>query len=305
MNSLELWIPITLAAAFLQNLRSALQKHLKASLSTSGATFSRFAFAAPLAMLYVFVLSSLGDYALPTPPGAFFGYMMIGGVGQILGTALLVSLFAFRNFAVGTTFSKTETVQTAIFGLLILGDHLTLMAALAILISFAGVFAISSARAPRGIRGMLASLADRMALIGIGSGACFAISAVSYRAASLSLGGDGFLMQAAFTLAAVTIFQTLLMAVYMRWREPGQITAVLRSWRVSSLVGLAGMLASAGWFTAMTIQNAAYVRALGQVELIFTFAASYFVFRERSNRLELIGIGLVIAGIVVLLLGAD
>ena len=111
-------------------------------------------------------------------------------------------------------------------------------------------------------------------------------------------------MQAAFTLAAVTTFQTVLMALYMRWREPGQITAVLRSWRVSSLVGLTGMLASAGWFTAMTIQNAAYVRALGQIELIFTFAFSYFMFGERSNRLELIGIVLVTFGILVLLVGS-
>ena len=109
-------------------------------------------------------------------------------------------------------------------------------------------------------------------------------------------------MQAGFTLAAVTLFQTALMAIYMQKYEPGQIAKVLKSWRVSALVGLAGMLASVGWFTAMTIQNAAYVRALGQVELIFTFAASYFIFGERSNRLELIGIGLISAGILVLLL---
>lgn len=299
---MELWIPITLAAAFLQNLRSALQKHLKGRLSTSGATFSRFAYAAPLAILYTTLLSTLGGLALPAPNGAFLGYMAVGGVGQILATALLVYLFSFRNFAVGTTFSKTETIQTAIFGFFILGDRLTFSALIAILISLAGVFAISSARAAKGLRGLIGSLTDRTTLIGIASGACFGISAVSYRAASLSLSGEGFLMQAAFTLAAVTTFQTIVMAVYMRFREPGQITAVLRSWRVSSLVGLTGMLASAGWFTAMTIQNAAYVRALGQVELLFTFAASYFVFGERSNRLELIGIVLVTVGILVLLM---
>jgi drug/metabolite transporter (DMT)-like permease len=299
---LDLWIPITIAAAFLQNLRSALQKHLKASLSTSGATFSRFAYAAPLALLYVILLSILGGFALPRPHPSFLGYIIIGGVGQILATALLVYLFSFRNFAVGTTFSKTETVQTALFGFLILGDRMSILAAAAILISLAGIFAISAARAPRGLRGLIGSLMERTALIGMASGALFGISAVSYRAASLSLGGDGFLMQAAFTLASVTVLQTLLMTLYLYVREPGQITAVLRSWRVSSLVGLAGMLASAGWFTAMTIQNAAYVRALGQIELIFTFAASYFVFSERSNRLELLGIALVTAGILVLLL---
>ena len=92
------------------------------------------------------------------------------------------------------------------------------------------------------------------------------------------------------------------MSLYMRLREPGQLRAVMRSWRVSAWVSLAGMLASACWFTAMTIQNAAYVRALGQVELLFTFAAAHFFFRERSNALELAGIGLVVAGILILLL---
>jgi drug/metabolite transporter (DMT)-like permease len=299
---LELWVPITIAAAFLQNLRSALQKHLKARLSTTGATFARFAYAAPLALLYAVVLARVFGFPVPHPTPTFLVYATVGGLAQITATALLVALFSFRNFAVGTTYSKTETVQTALFGTLILGEALSLGATLAILISLAGVMAISVARTDIGWRTLLFGWTEKTALIGIASGAFFGISAVSYRAAALSLGGEGFLMQAAFTLACVTLFQTLVMAIYMRLREPGQLTAVWRSWRVSGLVGLSGMLASACWFTAMTIQNAAYVRALGQIELLFTFAAGHFFFRERSNGLELTGIGLVIAGILILLL---
>jgi drug/metabolite transporter (DMT)-like permease len=152
------------------------------------------------------------------------------------------------------------------------------------------------------VRNLLTSLTEKSALIGIASGAFFGISAVSYRGASLSLGGEGFLMQAAFTLACVTVFQTLVMAIYMRLREPGQITRVLQAWKVAGWVGLSGMMGSAGWFTAMTIQNAAYVRALGQIELVFTFASSYFFFHERTRPMELVGIGLVIGGILILLL---
>jgi drug/metabolite transporter (DMT)-like permease len=161
---------------------------------------------------------------------------------------------------------------------------------------------ISVARTDLSFFRLLTGWVERPALIGIATCACFGISAVCYRGASLSLGGQGFLMQAAFTLASVTLFQTLVMALYMRLREPGQLTAVMKSWRVSAWVSLAGMLASACWFTAMTIQNAAYVRALGQVELLFTFAAGYLFFRERANALELIGIGLVAGGILLLLL---
>ena len=117
-----------------------------------------------------------------------------------------------------------------------------------------------------------------------------------------SLGDHGFLIRAAYTLACVTVFQTLVMALFMRAREPGQVTAVLRSWRVAAWAGVTGMVASAGWFTAMTIQNAAYVRALGQIELVFTFAASILFFHERPNATEVAGIVLVIAGILVLVL---
>lgn len=299
---MELWVPITIFAAFCQNLRSALQRYLKGRLSTSGATFSRFFYAAPLAALYAVGLAAGAGFPVPQPNLAFVLYALVGGLSQILATALLLYLFGFRNFVVGTTYSKTETVQTAIFGIVILGDPLGLGAALAILVSLVGVMAISVARTDIALASLLGSLTGKAALIGIASGAFFGISAVSYRGASLSLGGDGFLMQAAFTLACVTVFQTLVMAVYMRLREPGEITRVIQAWRVAALVGLSGMLGSAGWFTAMTIQNAAHVRALGQIELLFTFAASHFFFHERTNRIELFGIALVVGGILILLL---
>ncbi|MEM1045187.1 MAG: DMT family transporter [Pseudomonadota bacterium] len=301
---MELWVPITVLAAFMQNARSGLQKHLKASLSTSGATFSRFVFAAPLAALYLGSLIAFAGYDLPGWTGSFVLFAMLGGLSQIAATALLVSIFSFRNFAVGTTFSKTETVQTAMFGLVILGERVSTGALVGIAVSLVGVVLISlkpdEAADKRSPVQHLARWLDRAALTGMLSGAFFGISAVSYRAASLSLESGDFIIRAAMTLAFVTVFQTVVMAIVMRMREPGQIRAVFAAWRVSSVVGLTGMLASALWFTAMTLQNAAYVRALGQVELVFTFAASRLVFGEQSTIRELVGIGLVTAGVLIL-----
>ena len=300
---MELWVPITIAAAFMQNLRSALQKHLKGSLSTYGATFCRFVYAAPLAIVYAALLGEGYGFEWPAPNLRFALFAMLGGVAQITATALLVHLFSLRNFAVGTTYSKTETVQTAIFALVILGEPVSSTAAAAIAISLVGVMSISVAKSHLTLRNLLLGWTGRAAFIGLLSGTFFGLSAVAYRAASLSLGGEGFLMQAAFTLACVVVFQTVLMAAWIRVREPGELTRVFRRWRTASLVGVAGMVGSAGWFTAMTLENAAYVRALGQVELVFTFIASYFFFRERSTGLELAGIALIVAGIVILLLG--
>ena len=300
---MELWIPITLAAAFMQNLRSALQKHLTGSLSTSGVTFSRFVYAAPLVLAYAALLGEGFGFEWPAPNLRFALFAMLGGIAQITGTTLLVYLFSLRNFAVGTAYSKTETVQTVVFGLVILGESVTPAATFGIGVSLAGVMAISAARSRLSLRNLLLGWTARAASIGILSGTCFGLSGVAYRAASLSLGGDGFLMQAAFTLACVVVFQTILTAAWIGLREPGELTRVIRRWRVASLVGVCGMLGSVCWFTAMTLQNAAYVRAVGQVELVFTFIASWYFFRERSTGLELAGIVLIVTGIMILLLG--
>lgn len=297
---MALWIPITLFAAFMQNLRSTLQKYLKGQLSTSGATYSRFVYAMPLALLYVAGLVHFGGYEFPGLNARFFVFALVGGAAQIAATALLVYIFSFRNFVVGTTFSKTETVQTAVFGVIVLGETISFNAVIAIAISLIGVVMIAITRVTLNLRDLAKQCLEPTALIGVGSGACFGISAVAYRAASLSLDGGDFIIRAAITLACATIFQTLVMSLYMQVREPGQIKAVFTTWRISSLVGLVGVLGSIAWITAMTLQNAALVRALGQVELLFTFAVSYFYFREGIARTELIGILLVTAGILFL-----
>ena len=303
---IELWIPITIFAAFCQNLRSAVQKHLKGALSNAGATFSRFGYGLPFLAVYVLALRYGAGMAWPEPNAAFVIYGLVGGATQIGATFCLVWLFSFRDFAVGTTYSKTETVQAALFGLVILGDGVGLAGAVAIFVSLIGVMLLSTAKGDVDRRRLWLGWTERTALIGIFSGTLFGVSAVAFRAASLSLGdpnaadGPGFPMQAGFTLAFVILAQTVGMALWMAWREPGQLRAVLRSWRWASVAGFAGAMSSIGWFTAMTLQNVAYVRALGQIELVFTFVAGVLIFKERSTRLEVVGILLVVAGILIL-----
>lgn len=299
---MEAWVVITICAAFLQNLRSASQKHLRSSLGTTGASFVRFGYGFPVAIAYLAALHHFAGYALPALNVPFAFWSVIGGLAQIFATILLVYLFSLRNFAVGTAYSKTEPVQAAIFGLILLGERLTPGAIGAIIVGVFGVMMISVARMPLSWRNLLAAMTGRTALIGIASGAIFGISAVAYRSAALSLDGPNPVMQAAVTLACVTTFQTAFMLVWMMVKDPSEIGRVARSWRSSSLVGLAGVTGSACWFTAMALQQVAYVRALGQMELLFTFAASVFVFREKINRMELLGCLLIVAGILFLLI---
>ncbi|APH70822.1 DMT family transporter [Aquibium oceanicum] len=299
---MELWIPITLAAAFLQNLRSAMQKHLKGVMGTTGATFVRFGFGVPFALFFVLGLNRFAGYEFPAVNATFLAWAAVGGLGQIAATFLLVHLFSFRNFAVGTAYSRTEPAQAALFGLMFLGERVTAGVLAAIAVSVFGVMLISVAHTRLTWRALFASLVSRNALIGLASGTLFGISAVAYRAASLSLGGPNFMMQAAVTLVFVIVFQTVLMGGWMLWRDRAEIVRIRKAWKLSLLVGVAGACASFGWFMAMTLEHAAVVKALAQVEMIFTFASSVFFFRERITPLEVAGCAMIVGGILLLLL---
>lgn len=300
MNSL--WIPITIAAAFLQNIRSAMQKHLKSVMGTTGATFVRFGFGLPFAFVYWLILYKGFGLAAPTFNQSFLFWTFVAAMAQIGATFLLVYLFSFRNFAVGTAYSRTEPAQTAIFAALVFGEYISAGAILAIIISITGLMFISVARSEISMRSILMSLLKPTALIGLGSGTLFGVAAASYRAATLSLENTPFIMQASTTLCVAITLQSLVMLIWILARERTELAKIAKAWKPSLIVGFFGASASFGWFTAFTLQSAALVKVLAQVEMIFTFAASIFVFKESISRLEAVGCGLITLGIVVLVL---
>ncbi len=291
---MEIWIPITIAAAFLQNLRSMLQKRATGTLSVNGATYIRFYYAIPVVWIYLLALGVQQD--VPPVTAEFLMHCLLGGFGQIAATALLIASFTHDNFAVGTTFSKSEVALTALVGFVILGDTLAGSQWLGIAVSFFGVALMSW-------RGALASLflGNRALLLGILAGAGFAVAAVNYRAAALSLAHGDFLMRAGLTLAVSVTLQTIAMGAYLLAREPGEFTRVRHNWRSALWVGLLGAAASAAWFSAMTLVNAGLVRALGQVELLFTFLTAMWFFKEAISQRQIAGAVLVVVGIWLLL----
>ncbi len=291
---MEIWIPITIAAAFLQNLRSMLQKRATGTLSVNGATYIRFYYAVPFVWIYLLALGI--DQDVPSVSPEFLMHCLLGGLGQIAATAFLIASFSHDNFAVGTTFSKSEVALTALVGFVILGDTLAGSQWLGIAVSFCGVALMS-------LRGAFTDLfrGNRALLLGMLAGAGFAIAAVNYRAAALSLAHGDFLIRAGLTLAVSVTLQTIIMGAYLLAREPGELTRVRQNWRSALWVGLLGAAASAAWFSAMTLMNAGLVRALGQVELLFTFLTSIWFFKEVVSRRQIAGAVLVVVGIWVLL----
>jgi drug/metabolite transporter (DMT)-like permease len=291
------WVIFTLAAAAMQTLRFMLQKQLKgAGLSTGGATFARFLYAAPIACVLVAVTLTVNDAAMPPLVPRFWVFVLVGAVAQIVATFLTVALFSLRNFAVGVAFTKTEVVQVALFSAVVLAEAVSAAGWVAIAIGFSGVVMLS-----RGAE-IGARMFGRPALYGVLAGGLFGVSAVGYRGATLALMPQGYFLRAILALAAATVLQTVIMAAWLHWREPGEIGRVLARWRKTVLVGITGMLGSLGWFAAFALQNAAYVRALGQVEIVFTLIASALVFKERLRLREAVGIALVVASVLLIVL---
>ena len=288
------WIAVTLIAALAQTFRFLLQRHLKRTrLSTAGATFSRFLFSAPLVALLLLAGAAFTGTALPEPSPAFWRFVLSGGVAQILATACVIALFGLRNFAVGITFKKSETILTAIVGFALLGEVVSAGAAAAIALGVIAVIVLS---------GEAGRWNPRAVALGLGSGALFAVSAVCFRGAALSLGDAPVLIRSGSTLAVATLWQTLILGAWLIWREPGQLAAVARAWRIAGLAGLFSMVGSMGWFTAFALQNAAYVKALGQVEVVFSILATTLFLGETISRREVLGIGLLTLSIVALIL---
>lgn len=294
-----IWIWCTLFAAAAQTTRFVLQKMLAGSgLSAGGASFSRFVFGAPLAILGSVLALGLQGQALPLAQmGArFWGFALCGGAAQISATMLLVTLFGLRNFAVGVAFTKTEIAQVALFSALVLGEPVSGLGWAGIALGIAGVLAMSRLSLAGGILG-------RPTLYGVAAGGLFGLSAICYRGATLELGDLAFFTRAVVTLACVTTAQTLGMAVYLRLFEPGELGRVFVRWRRTVWVGITGALGSAGWFCAFALMNAAYVRAFGQIEMLFTLAASILLFHERLRRREAIGIALILGSLLLIILG--
>ena len=141
-----LWIFATLVAASAQTARNAMQNSLTASLGTLGATQVRFVYGLPFALIFLGLVVAISGASVPAANGRFLVFTLSGAMAQIIATALLLSAMRERSFSVATAFTKTEAVQVAIFGLIILGDDLSVLRAVAILLSTAGVFLIAVKR---------------------------------------------------------------------------------------------------------------------------------------------------------------
>ena len=289
-----LWAVFTLIAAAAQTARNAMQRELTATLGTVGATHVRFLFGFPFALLFLGgLLAVTGDH-LPVVPSAFWPWVIGGALGQIAATATMLSVMGQRSFVVAYAYIKTEPVSVALFGLIFLGDRITPLSGFAILIATAGVIVISL-KPGAGEVGT-----GRSTAVGLLSGALFAMSAISYRGAILSLGLQDFVSAATFTVTVGLVIQAVLLSAYLALRDPEVLRAIARAWKPSLFAGFMGAFASEFWFLAFAITTAANVRTLALVEVLFAQGVTRFVFKQPTTQREGVGIVLVVIGVALL-----
>jgi drug/metabolite transporter (DMT)-like permease len=293
LDSPWLWVLFTVIAAAAQTVRNATQRELTASLGTAGATHVRFLFGLPFALVFLAIVLAASGVPLPRPSAGYWPWILQGAVAQIAATALMLAAMSDRSFVVVYAYIKTEPVQAALFGLVFLGDVVTLPMAAAILIATTGV--VLMALKPG------TTFDVRASLLGIAAGGMFALSAVGYRGAILNLGLQSYLMAATFTLAVGLVIQCALLSVWLWLRDPKVLTAIMRHWRPSLLAGFLGAFASQFWFLAFALATAASVRTLALVEVLFAQTISSLVFKQSTTPREGVGIVLIVIGVIVLL----
>lgn len=299
-----IWIPLSIFAALMQAIRTAAQKTLNQSMSTMGTTYVRSLAGLPFIVLALGLVLYFDGGGAPAFSNEFILYTFVGALTQVLATALLIRMLALKSFAVGSMLVKTDILMTAVVGSALFSEQISSLGWVALLVVMLGVlfmlggkFDLSSSRAM--------ALPERSTLFGpvaqiaVGCAAMFTLSYLFFREATLVLLPGSFLWRGIWTVAVASAMQTLFLGVWLIARQPIVFGQIWPNRRIILFIGLSSALGSLGWFTAFALQNASYVRAVGQVESVFSLLISWLYFREKISTVELFGMATMIVGVLI------
>jgi drug/metabolite transporter (DMT)-like permease len=300
-----IWIPISVFAALMQAVRTAAQKTLNENMSTMGTTYVRSLFGMPTLIAFLAAAMLYTGHGVPKYDPAFLLHTAAAAVTQVLATALLIHMFRLKNFAVGTMLTKTDVIMTALIGTALFSEQLTQLGWVALIVVVCGAILMlvgkmgTAAFRASGetLSGLLFGRPTRIALM---CALLFTLSYLFLREATRDLGEQHhFLWRAGWTVVLATGLQTVCLGIWLAVKEPAVFRQMWRSRAIASFIGLTSGLGSIGWYSAFALQNASYVRAVGQIEAVFTLAISWLYFREKITALELLGIAVTLAGVLM------
>jgi drug/metabolite transporter (DMT)-like permease len=288
---------LTAAAAPLQVARNALQRGLVGEAGPWGATLVRFLFGLPFSLAIFAVISALTPGAEPHASGRFLLAVSTGALGQVGATAALLMAMRGAGFAVATFMQQSSLPLGALLGYAVFGDALSPHGWAGLGLACAGLAALSWPRADAAKGG------GRGALMGLVSGACFAVTLNAYRQAGLALEPQHPLYSAAAAVCVAQSLQSLFLGLILAVTRPQALRAVAASWRPSLGAGFFGAAASACWFSALALSPAGPVRAVGVIEAPISALAGRRLFKEKLTPQQIIGGVLTAIGVVMTALG--
>jgi len=296
------WIWLSILAALMQAVRTAAQKALNARASVLATTYVRIVFGLPVMIAYLAAMSATYEARLPHVSYAFLANAVAGAGMQVGATVALILLFQKRGFASATALTKSDTLFTALFGWLFFSEIFSPPGLVGLGLVVAGVVLVTMAKTPVAVlssaKSTTGSMLESATALALAVALLFSLSYLFVREASLHLGGHP-VWAGAWTVVIVTSIQFVGFALWFAMSGEGVMSVMRREWMLSTFIGLTSAIGSIAWFAAFAMANASYVRAVGQVEMVFTLLISALHFRERLLPLELAGIAVVVAGVVV------
>jgi len=294
------WVPITILAAGLQAGRNAIQHHLSDILGIAGATQVRFVFGFPIAVFLLLIVMQVTNSNIPKIDFKFLLFITCGAISQILATALMLRAMKYSSFVIVTSWTKTEPIQVAIFGFILLGDYLPWLSILAIIFTSLGVVLISKTQSDSN-----QPLSLYPVLMGLSAGAFLAIAAVMFREAILAINSGNILFDASWSLTCTLGIQTIGLVVWFYVFNRIALINCLKLWRISMWGGFFGALASQFWFLGFALTSAANVTALGLIEIFFAHIITWRIFLKKISFKEIFSILIIIFGITLLFLSQE
>ena len=292
-----LWVPFTLTAAFAQVLRNAVQSRLTARIGTVGGTQVRFVYGLPFAAILLAIYLLFVPSPIPPIPAEALAWSFAGSVTQIVATALMLLVMAKRDFGVAYAYIKTEPVTVAVLGFVLIGDRLSWLGWVAVLIVIVGVVMASLRMGDNA-----AKLREwKPLVVGVASGALFGLTAICFRASIDLVPQGGFMLRSLTMLVVSLAIQSVTLAVWFVLKDASGFFGSLREWRLSVLAGALGALASAGWFISFSLTLAANVRTLALIEMPVVAVMSRYVSGRWLTAREWFGFVLITLGVAVLM----
>ena len=295
------WVLITAIASLSQTLRSVFQKNLIEDVGVLASAYSRFIFALPfVALLSVLFLDTRELVILKNFSSTTWFFLIAASICQILFTIVLIKLFTLRSFAIGVAFSKTEVIQTTLLEIIIVGFILTSQVLLAIIIGFIGMLFMSKQKLIGNVG--YNKLFFKQVTLGVSCGIFLGLSSVLYKIALDSVTSDLIYKKVLILSFLALAFQSAIFGIYILVTEGTQnALKLMLIWKRGLPVGFFACAATFCWFYAFSLVDATLVRAVGQLEIVFSVMISFIFYKERITGFELIGMSLITISILALL----